>query len=422
MPIDLSISANRLSDEDRALLEKLEPIVHGTYSSILLNICQQGLLAGGVPPTVERRRRCVHFTTRLGAISPLGASLCRSDCDMFVVLNWRKMLREGGPPMYYCKNKVLCVDGDVPFQFLQTVVTGRGLHPTNVMRGSADFEVGLARYLLTEFNWIPYIQEGYFVKDEGEAYGRDKNQPRGPRSNEYYTLKSRWTPPWMPTDRDDTPPYIPQTYVVMENDRLQGERERDQQNQRGQQDQQRRQEEETGRAQAKAPPPSPPDSLEEELPKFVGTPPPGWERYLQTTWPMCQSPSDFEVWTDTYDEFGDEIPFFFPWEGITASQRKVLKDTYAVHSLKDWYQREESGFAPTACYLLTRATKKILLDKARYAQDTGRLPPERRGEIPRPSEGWRDYFSFSEQWVLQNLFNDNEECIVYAVNTWHELL
>ena len=60
---------------------------------------------------------------------------------------------------------------------------------------------------------------------------------------------------------------------------------------------------------------------------------------MRTEWVDCQSPTDFEVWTKAYDQFGDEIPRFFPWEGLTGPQRGILAEIYHVHE-KEWYDRE----------------------------------------------------------------------------------
>ena len=127
--------------------------------------------------------------------------------------------------------------------------------------------------------------------------------------------------------------------------------------------QKRREEQERARSNATAgpppggepepgPPPVPEEPAAEPEPAsrtrpnnvlYWDTCPPGLEPYMRTEWVDCPSPTDFEVWTKAYDQFGNEIPRFFPWEGLTGPQRGIPAEVHHVHEKEEWYDREACG-------------------------------------------------------------------------------
>ena len=128
---------------------------------------------------------------------------------------------------------------------------------------------------------------------------------------------------------------------------------------------------------------------------------------MRAEWVDCPSPSDFEVWTKTYDQFGDEIPRFFPWEGLTGPQRGILAEVYHVHEKEEWYDREECGINACAVYLLTRSAKEALISR----HLTGRADPD-----------YTKYLTPPELWLIMTVFRDDHQKLVLALNIWIKYL
>ena len=106
---------------------------------------------------VRRNRRAVHFCTYLGATAR-GGSSCHNDSDLFVLLNWKKWLRDG-KDIYLAPNGVPTVYGTVHPTYIQTMVCGYQLHPHRLIENNRSNLQILERYLVDEFNWTPYQWE-----------------------------------------------------------------------------------------------------------------------------------------------------------------------------------------------------------------------------------------------------------------------
>ena len=108
---------------------------------------------------------------------------------------------------------------------------------------------------------------------------------------------------------------------------------------------------------------------------------------------------------DLYDIFGDAVPCFRPWDFLTpeeqASANRHLRSPWSAPFTDDseWMHTKESGFAPTAHYLMTRLAK-VAIAKPDHVDP-------------------RSPLTRSEAYCLRKVFEDNSGnrnfvCLLYT--------